>query len=501
MKVLRYILCFVVFYVSQYAVAQEFKQFFYPNGVVSSEGFIVEGKPDGLWKTFYENGGVKSIGKRTDFMLDSIWMFYDAEGHVEKEISYFENKKNGYSKFYSYADSVSYLSSMVLFVNDQKQGEECFFSPDGKKTKMIPYKDNLREGTGYEYDDTTIVTISVYENNVNISNLAINRTDSLGRKIGVHMSFYPNGTIRSEAYYAHGKLDGQMRLFDKHGQLQKTLVYEGDTLLHSSSNVDDFIEPTEKKTYYSDSKVRTKGAYRGKTPIGIHREYDRQGVIIGGKLYDTTGTLLATGITLESGEKEGKWIYYGQTGKKVSEGEYSQGKQIGMWKYYYPDETLKQVGYYSQGLYSGVWEFYSATGDIQKREEYSQGKREGLSTEYDDEEEKILEGMYKNDLRHGYWVDKTGDLITQGEYVYGERTGVWKSTYKNGNKAFKGEYFSDKPQGKHVYYYKNGQVEHEEYWKQGVPVKTWNYYEENGALKYSVYYKGGKEYRITSPLK
>ncbi len=501
MKILRSILCILFLHTSQYVVSQEFKQFFYPNGVVSSEGYIVDGKPDGLWKTFYENGNLKTIGKRTDFMLDSIWSFYDSDGYLEKEISYFENKKNGFSKEYTHTDSITYLSAMVLFVNDQKQGEEIFFSSDGKKTKMIPYKDNLREGTGYEYDDTTIVTVSVYEKNVNVSNLAINRTDSQGAKTGLHISFYPNGTIRSEASYSHGKLSGQARTFNKHGQLLKTAVYDEDTLLSSSSNMDDFAEPTEKKTYYSDSKVRTKGAYRGKTPIGIHRQYDRQGNIVAGELYDTTGTLLAKGITLENGGKEGKWIYYGPSGKKVSEGEYSLGKQIGMWKFYYPDETLKQVGYFSQGLYSGVWEFYNAAGDIQKREEYSQGKREGLSVEYDDEEEKILEGMYKNDLRHGHWIDKTGDLITQGEYVYGERTGVWKSTYKNGNKAFKGEYFSDKPQGKHVYYYKNGQVEHDEYWKQGTPVKTWNYYEENGTLKYSVYYKAGKEYRITSPLK
>jgi len=500
MKLLRGILFFMALHISQYVVSQEFKQFFYSNGVVSSEGFLVDGKPDGLWKSYYETGVLKSIGKRTDYMLDSVWSFYDIHGRLEREISYLENKKNGYSKEFAQNDSVTYLSAIVLFVNDQKQGEEWYFSPEGKKIQMIPYKDNLREGTGYEYVDTTIVTISVYENNVNVSNLSINRLDSQGEKTGLYMSFYPNGMVRTESMYSHGKLSGQVRTFNKHGQLQQTTVYENDTVVYSS-NVADFIEPTEKKTYYSDSKVRTKGAYRGKTPIGVHRQYDRQGNIVGGELYDTLGTLVATGITLENGDKEGKWIYYSKSGKKLSEGEYSAGKKIGLWKFYYPDETLKQTGYFSQDLYSGVWEFYNVAGDVQKREEYSAGKREGLSIEYDDDEEKILEGMYKNDLRHGFWIDKTGDLVTQGEYIYGERTGVWKSTYKNGNKAFKGEYFSDKPQGKHVYYYKNGQVEHDEYWKQGKAIKTWNYYEEDGSLKYSVYYKDGKEYRVTSPLK
>ena len=109
-------------------------------------------------------------------------------------------------------------------------------------------------------------------------------------------------------------------------------------------------------------------------------------------------------------------------------------------------------------MYDGLWTFYNTAGDVQKEEEYVHGDREGWSIEYDDEGVKILEGMYKNDTRQGFWVERVGDLITQGEYKYGEKTGEWKSTYTNGGKAFRGEYFTDKPNGRHVYYYKSGRI-------------------------------------------
>ena len=65
-------------------VAQK-KQFLFPNGNVSSEGILREGKPDGYWKTYYENGLLKSEGNRLNFSLDSTWMFYFQDGQLNKK--------------------------------------------------------------------------------------------------------------------------------------------------------------------------------------------------------------------------------------------------------------------------------------------------------------------------------------------------------------------------------------------------------------------------------
>ena len=54
--------------------------FYYPNGKVSSEGPMRDGKPDGYWKTYNEAGMLVSEGNRKNFELDSTWRFFDNEG-------------------------------------------------------------------------------------------------------------------------------------------------------------------------------------------------------------------------------------------------------------------------------------------------------------------------------------------------------------------------------------------------------------------------------------
>jgi len=69
-----------------------FHQFKYPNGVISSEGIIKDGKPEGYWKSYYVTGVKKSEGKRTSFLLDSLWLFYDQAGDTTENISYLLGK-------------------------------------------------------------------------------------------------------------------------------------------------------------------------------------------------------------------------------------------------------------------------------------------------------------------------------------------------------------------------------------------------------------------------
>lgn len=480
-------------------LSQEFTQFHFPNGQISSEGIMENGKPNGYWKTFYENGTLKSKGKRTNFQLDSIWCFYNELGQLEKEISYFEDKKNGLYNEYQTIDSISFLYMSVMFVNNQKQGIEKYFSKDKFLIKEIPYQDNKKEGKGFEYTDSVVTTILIYENDNLLSSQAINRTDKNGEKTGLHISFYPNGTMKTEASYSNGKLNGLYKMFNPHEQLIQVGNYEQDSLVYSSSTMADFEDPFVKMEYYSDSTLKYKGTFRDNTPIGTHRTYDKRGNITGGALYDTDGNLLGTGITLENGDKNGEWTFFYTSGKKESEGSFLNGLKNGLWKFYYPDETIKQKGEYKEGKLNGTWLFYSEVGDLQKEEEYKYGQREGLSIEYDEDEEKILDGMYKNDLRQGYWTIRIGDLISQGEYNYGEKNGTWKSSYLNGNKAFKGNFSNGEKIGSHTYYYQNGQIEHEEQWKNGKAIKQWNYFSENGKLKYTIYYKNGVESRIVSP--
>ena len=85
----------VLFFGLQAMCQSEYQQYTYPNGQISSEGLLRDGKPDGLWKTYYENGQLKSIGKRTDFLLDSTWVFFADNGDTSLVINYKKDLKNG----------------------------------------------------------------------------------------------------------------------------------------------------------------------------------------------------------------------------------------------------------------------------------------------------------------------------------------------------------------------------------------------------------------------
>ena len=73
----------------------KFVQYFFESGRVSSEGWMVNNKPDLEWKSYYESGNIKSIGKRKNGELDSIWEFYSETGLREKATTYKNGLRNG----------------------------------------------------------------------------------------------------------------------------------------------------------------------------------------------------------------------------------------------------------------------------------------------------------------------------------------------------------------------------------------------------------------------
>ena len=96
----------------------DYKIFYYPNGVKSSEGRLVDGKvfdasskhgdkpaefrlvdgkPDGWWKSYNEKGILISEGNRKNFLLDSLWTFYNDDASVRMKVHYKEDKKEDHA--------------------------------------------------------------------------------------------------------------------------------------------------------------------------------------------------------------------------------------------------------------------------------------------------------------------------------------------------------------------------------------------------------------------
>jgi antitoxin component YwqK of YwqJK toxin-antitoxin module len=500
MKRFFFITLLVFFYLSVYSQDSSLKDgyqvFKYPNGTISSEGLIKNGKPEGFWKSYYVTGVKKSEGRRTNFLLDSIWIFYDQAGDTTEKINYLFGKKNGwYYKFKKEPSKGVYLWSKELFAADKKEGTAYIYFPDSKIQQTITYNNGKKEGLSKEYDrEGNIITLLEYNNDFLVTRERINRTDGKGLKQGGWKEFYQNGGIKAEKYFKDDMLHGYYKEYDNRGKLVLTMLYENGTIVKSKVEDEPDIEIVN--NYDSEGKLIYSGPFRNKIPVGIHREYGKDGKVSNAFIYNDNGLKLSEGIVDEAGNRNGKWLDFYPDLKKLSEGQYNDNRRSGQWKFYNQEQKVEQTGSYNNGRPDGLWKWYYPNGAILREEEYFQGQRDGLYTEYSPEGDIITQGQYSDGEKNGDWKFSSGDLTEEGKYIIGLKDGTWRSYFSDGEIKFKGNFQQGNPDGSHTYYYENGKVKEEQYFQMGIREKTWKKFDENGTLLLEITYKNDIETSI-----
>ena len=473
-----------------------YQVFKYPNGTISSEGMIKNGKPEGFWKSYYVTGVKKSEGKRTNYMLDSIWVFYDQAGDTTEKINYLYGKKNGW--YFKYRKDVSkgvYVWSKELFAADRKEGTAYQYFPDGKVQQTFLYNSGKKQGLSKEFDKNgNIITLLEYSNDFLVSRERINRSDNNGLKQGDWKEFYPNGGIKSEKTYKDDLLNGYYKEYDIHGKLVLTMLYDKGAIVKSRVEDEPDIEIVTK--HDQDGKLTYSGPFRNKIPVGVHREFGKDGKVTNSYIYNDNGLLLSEGIVDEAGNFNGKWKDLYPDGKVQAEGQYLDNRRTGQWKYYNTAGKIEQTGSYKNGRPDGLWTWYYEDGSVLREEEYFQGQRDGLSTEYSLTGEIIAQGQYSDGERNGAWKIKTGDISEEGKYITGLKDDVWKSFYSNGKLRFKGNFVQGNPDGPQIFYYETGKVKEEQYYQMGIRQKTWKKFDETGMPFIVISYKDDTEVSI-----
>ncbi len=477
-------------------ITDGYQIFRYPNGTVSSEGMMKNGKPEGYWKSYYVTGVLKSEGKRTSFLLDSIWIFYDQVGDTTEKISYLLGKKNGYYSRYKKIPSEGiYLWSKELFAGDKKEGTAYIYYPDGKIQQTISYSGGRKEGLSREYDKNgQIITLYEYNNDFLISRERINRTDVKGLKQGGWKDFYPSGSIRTESTYKDDMLHGYYKEYDSRGRLTLTMLYDNGAIVKSRVEDEPDIEIVNR--YNNDNKLIYNGPYRNNVPVGTHREYSGDGKIINSFIYNDNGLLLSEGIVDEAGNYNGKWKNFYPDSKLMAEGNYTDSRRTGTWKFYNITGKIEQTGNYNNGRPDGLWKWFYDNGTVLREEEYFQGVRDGIFVEYSSNGDIIAQGQYADGEKNGQWKMNNGNYIEEGNYIIGLKEGQFKSYYGDGTLRFKGNYRQGNPDGQHLYYFDNGRLKEEQYYKMGIRQKIWKKFDETGNLLLTIIYKNDVEVSI-----
>jgi len=472
-----------------------YKRYNYPNGNISSEGIIKDGKPDGYWKSFYESGKLKSEGNRKNFELDSCWKFYNEDGKLVLEVNYRKGKKNGIKN--SYLDKETIQEN---YRNDIKEGLTKYYYSEGNLKAEIPFINGQEQGFGKEYaTDGTIITLTEYKRGFIVDRMRINRKDKNNYKQGRWYYFYDSGAIKFEGSYKDDKKNGYFKEYAENGDLIRIQKFIDDIIQPEAEEIQKLNIQNE---YYPSGKIKTSSMFRNGIPEGVKREFSQEGQIEKAYLYKN-GIVIGEGIIKEDGNRDGKWKDFYPDGTIKAEGNYDDGKQVGEWKFYHQNSKIEQGGKFNKkGQPDGNWKWYYDSGQLLREENYRAGVKDGMSVEYDENGNVIQEGEYISGAEDGPWNELTGDVYIKGNFRDGLRNGAWSYYYlqRNGSVTdsilfFKGNFIDDNPDGRHTYYWENRKIKDEGLYVMGKKEGEWSKYNYDGTLFMIITYKNGIETR------
>ena len=468
--------------------------YFRDGKTVSSEGTMLDGKPNGYWKTYHPNSILKSEGNRVDFKLDGPWVFYSDSGDSLLKVTYKLGIKNG--ERITYKEGKRTLKEQ--YINDQREGQAFRFYPSGKVSQMTPFVADKEQGNGFEYgQDGRLITLFTYKKGVLVKQQKVNRFKENGDTTGFWMWFYPDTEVQKEGSYRNGLRHGYFKYYDEKGNLKKTEKYIDGVL---QPNAPETAKMRVRRTTYADGSIKTIGGYRNGTKDGVHRNYDEDGNVVSSLRYEL-GILLSEGILDAQGLEQGLWVYFYVTGEKKAEGSFKNGKKIDQWKYYHRNGKMEQTGRYQNDLPVGLWNWYYDDGTLRREEDYFRGLVEGPSVEYDEQGNIVAQGEYIDGFKEDAWIYTMGDHKEIGNYVAGERQGTWRYYYTDNDKLqFEGSYTDGYPDGKHKYYWPNGKMRMEGKFIMGQKNGEWIHYNELGEIELYITYDDGKEIKFNGLL-
>jgi len=461
---------------------------FHDSGVLSSEGLLINGLPQGEWISYHTNGNLKSQGFWKSNKLVGAWSFYNFDGQLIKTEEYKTNLKDGFSCTY---DSLGRLIKKSKFKQNEKNGIELIMFKNQNNIRFENnYLKNQKHDLNKEYDSLgNIISLIYYDMGMIIKKEDINRYDRELKKHGIWKTFYENGNLKSHQTYFHGNLNGASKMYKINGGIE--FVEDNKNRgIKKSIKKDIKLSKTKNK-----EGLTIEGVINKKKKNGLFKVYDQNNKLIKQEYY-RNDTLFFSGEVDSLNNKNGLWIYYYSNGKVKKKGGYKNNQKNGPWEFYYDNNDIEQKGSYENGKPVGVWTWWYKNKKERRKEEYIKGKINGLVLEYDTSGTTITEGNYINGIREGEWKYQYNDFQEQGIYADGMKTGEWKAFYNNGNKFFIGEYLNDIPINEHKYFFPNGKIKEIGSYQRGEKDGEWRKYNKQGVVLITTEYRNGEEYKV-----
>ncbi len=315
------------------------------NGNLASEIEYINGKQDGVWRT-YQDGVLASESYYSQDLLHGLRKYYSIEngGALSSQRNYHFGKLDGETLFYNLANGI--LIERSNYKDDKLHGLQEFFNADnGNPTSSGTYENGLKTGlhTTWNTDGSIISSEITYQDD---------------KYNGSYRTYYSSGVLSNSGNYTNGLKNGTFSSYNSEGELLSTVQY--------LAGFKDGLQENYTTTY---NKVTQRFHYRGGSLHGLYETYNY-----------------------------GDGYYY-----LANSTHYEDDLQIGPHITYYPSGNVKVYTPIILGRVEGVVIVYSDGGGALTKTTYKGGIRHGSYKTYS--LGKItLSAQYSHDIRCGTWT-------------------------------------------------------------------------------------------------
>ncbi|MCB1143649.1 MAG: LIC20035 family adhesin [Leptospiraceae bacterium] len=251
--------------------------------VLGKKGRYEKGKRDGEWNFFYDvgQGNVGPILRTTNYKLgskeglekkfskeglqteettylkdlkDGPYWNKNNKGWMEEEGPYLKDKRDGQWTFYYAEEKDGQVKSITNFKNDEKDGKETRFHPNGSKKAEGNYITGLETGNWiYYYDNGSPEYEGMYDPQLS---KVVDEEDKdrpsaerpKAKKVGVWKRYYKNGKVFSQGE-RDGKMKGEWLFYYPNGKLAAKGTMANDLMM------------SEGEIYGEDGLIEARGKF------------------------------------------------------------------------------------------------------------------------------------------------------------------------------------------------------------------------------------------------
>ena len=359
-------------------------KYFVSDTILSKIIIFDKGLEEGLAKEFDKNGTVITLYEYKKGMLISrekinrvdqnnkkqgSWMVFYPKGIIKNEVTYRDDKKNGYLKEYD---------------------------PDGNLLKVTKYIDDVLQDNAEE--------LKVYD---------------------IRTDYYSNGNVKIVGSYYDNKPDGIRREYNKEGKIEISYIFKHGIMIGKGIVDEAGLKQGKWSEYFDGGELKAEGSYKDNKRIGQWKffyqngkleqmgSYNKNGLFDGlWKWYYVTGEVHREENYLD-GLEDGRLTEYTDSGKVVTEGDYIEGIENGVWKLNYGDYT--EIGKYVDGKRDSLWKSWYNNGQLLFEGKFIDDNPNGKHVNYWDNGTIKEQGIYVMGKKEGEWVkyDEEGnELLT-----------------------------------------------------------------------------------------